>query len=267
MTVSIAPQAWLVEQIGGERVVVTTLVEPGTSPSTYQPSDAQVSRMMRSAVYFRVGVPCERGPWFEAIQSSRRVEIVDLREGIDRLLLPRHHHDVEAERGNRHTNGNDPHIWLSPARLKVQAKTIGVALERLDPDHSAEYRHQRERFEASLGRLDRDLRQQLAPHAGRAFLVFHPAWGYFADDYELRQLALEIEGKSPSEAEVTQLQKLARSEGLGVIFVQPQIRGSAAAAVAEAIGGRTEVLDPLAADVVANLRHVAGRIVRLFETP
>ena len=285
VAVSIAPQAWLVEQVGGERVAVTTLVEPGASPATYQPSDAQVSRLMRSAVYFRIGAPCERGPWFDAIRSSRRVEIVDLREGVGLRFLPRHRHGVEAghgrgpadppriadhelTRGNpSHPRGEDPHVWLSPTRLKIQARTIATTLARIDPASGAGYRRRLGRFEEHLDVLDRELRQRLRPFSGRSFLVFHPAWGYFAADYSLRQLTLEIEGKGPTEAEMTELQKLARQEGIRVVFVQPQIRGRAAEAVAVAIAGHTEVLDPLAADVSTNLRSVAERIAASFERP
>ncbi len=274
VAVTIAPQRWLVEQVGGDRVSVTALVAPGESAATYQPSDAQVSRLMRSAVYFRIGVASENGPWFEALSRSGRVEIVDLRQGVELLAMPRHQHEGDAGvrahgHGNQASNadelGRDPHTWLSPARLKVQARTVAATLARLDPEAGDDYRRRLARLKQRLERLDAELRRLLAPFAGRPFLVFHPAWGYLAADFRLRQLTLEIEGKEPSEAEVTELQALARREGLRVVFVQPQITGRAAAAVASAIGGRTEVLDPLAADVDANLRHAAERIAASFE--
>lgn len=271
VTALIAPQAWLVEQVGGDRVEVTALIAPGTSPETFHPSDAEISRVLRSSLFFHGGLPSERGPWLEAIRRSRRVTLVDLRQGIELLRLPRHHHDVAAAaartegHGHHEESGDDPHTWLSPSRLKAQAALVAAALERADPENGAEYRSRRQQVEARLDRLDQEIEQRLAPHRGRAFLVFHPAWGYFADEYGLRQLALEIEGKSPTEAEVTQLQRLARSQGISVVFVQPQIRGAAAVAVAAAIGGRLEVLDPLQADVAANLQHVTDRLVALFE--
>ena len=81
--VSIAPQAWLVGQIGGDRVQVVQVVPAASSPATYQPSDAQVSELMRCATYFQLHLPFERGAWFRALRSSNAIRIVDLQAGMD----------------------------------------------------------------------------------------------------------------------------------------------------------------------------------------
>ncbi len=258
VAVTLAPQAWLVEEIGGARVAVTALVAAGESPATFQPSDVQVSRLLGSAAYFRTGVPSENAPWFRAIEEAGTVEFVDLRRGIELEALPGKHPGGSF---NPEHGGKDPHIWLSPRRLKIQAQTVAAALEGLDPAHHEVFRANLARLEARLDELDAELRRRLEPLAGKSFLVFHPSWGYFAADYGLHQVTIEIEGKEPSDREITELQRLARREGLQVVFVQPQITGRAAQAVAAAIGGRTEVLDPLAADVAANLRRVADVLV------
>ncbi len=265
VAVTIAPQAWLVEQIGGDRIEVMTLVEPGESPETFLPSDAQVSRLMRSAVYFRIGVPGERGPWFDALRRSGRVEIVDLRDGVELLALPRHHDKPAAAPGPHATR--DPHVWLSPSRLRRMGQTVAEVLERLDGGAGDHYRRNRAAFEARIEGLDTELRQKLGPVAGRAFMVFHPSWGYLANEYGLRQLPIEIEGKEPSDAELTELMRIARREALSVVFVQPQVRGRSAEIVARGIGGRVAVLDPLASDVVTNLSEVAGLLVESLEQP
>ncbi len=265
VAVTIAPQAWLVEQIGGGRVVVTALVGAGESPATFLPSDRQVSRLMRSAVYFRIGVPCEQGPWLDAIRRSGRVEVVDLREGVELRPLPQHHHEVELSVAPEPRAAMDPHVWLSPSRLRLMARSVAETLERLDEGSGGHYQRGLAAFEARLDDLDEELRSQLAPVAGRPFMVFHPSWGYFAGEYGLRQLAIEIEGKEPSDAEVTELVRIARREAISVIFVQPQVRSRSAEIVAAAIGGRVAVLDPLATDVFANLMAVAGRIAGPME--
>jgi zinc transport system substrate-binding protein len=100
---------------------------------------------------------------------------------------------------------------------------------------------------------------------GKTFFVFHPAWGYFADEYGLKQVAIEQEGKEPSDEEATALQRSARQQGVKVVFVQPQIASRGAEAVARAIGARVEVLDPLAPDVLDNLVRAARAIAASYK--
>jgi len=273
VVVSVGPQAWLVEQIGGEAVEVVTLAGPGDSPVTYQPTDAQVSRIMTAAVYFRVGVPFENGSWFEALDHSNKLSIVDTRQGLPLRDMAAHAHPGEADAaGHDHAHahgadsaaGKDPHVWLSPKRLKMQARTVADELSRIDPDNKGAYQKNLAALETRCDRTDAALRAALEPYRGRAFFVFHPAWGYFADDYGLRQMAVEIEGKEPSDQQLTDLQRQARASGARVIFVQPQIPGQAAHAIAETIGGRVERLDPLARDVLANLEKAADALAQSF---
>ncbi len=285
VAVSIPPQRWLVEQLGGERLRVMVLVAPGESPHTYQPTDAQVSRLMASAVYFRTGVSFENGPWFKAIQSAKGLRVVDVREGIDRLdMQPQSpaagKPDLHAHEGHAHAHpeherehvchsaggcsddGKDPHIWLSPQRLKRQAQTMARVLCELDSAGQAQYQRRLAELETCLDDLDRQLREMLSPLRGKAFFVFHPAWGYFAHDYGLRQKAIEIEGKEPSDHQLTEIQQEARAEQIKVVLVQPQISGRGARSVAAATGARLEVADPLPGDVPAGLRQMAEILVQ-----
>ncbi len=270
--VSIAPHAWLVRQIGGEHVQVTTLVQPGESPHTYQPSDAQISAAIRCELYCRTGVPFENGPWLEVMASARGgPRVMDLREGVALRPIEAHGHD---DGGNDHPHGParhpskvealDPHIWLSPHPLITQAHTIAAALSDLLPQHAEAFAANLAAFTQAVHDADTRIAALLGPHAGRRFYIFHPAWGYFADAYDLVQIPVEIEGKEPTEHELTELQRQARADGARVIFVQPQIAGRTATALAAAIAGRVEVLDPLAEDVLANLLHAADVLAASF---
>lgn len=270
VAVSILPQTWLVERIGTDRWTVLTLVPPGESPATFQPPDALITRFMRTALYFRIGVPFEEGAWFQAIAGGGGPAVVDLRENVPvRRMRPRIGRRagaggvVEAPEPlaarSAHA-GFDPHIWLSPALLKIQAGTVADAFIRFDPEHAGEYRANLARTFAELDTLDADISGRLTEYRGRRFYVFHPSWGYFADAYGLRQEAVEMEGKEPSEADLTALLRKMRQEDVTVLFVQPQIRGTMAATLAAAIGGRVEVLNPLAPDIPGNLRRVAAAL-------
>jgi len=261
VVVSVVPHAWLVERIGGEHVNVASLAGPVDSPATYQPTDSQVTGALRARVYFRTGVQFERGKWLAAIEAAEGVRIVDLREGIELRGMAVHHHEGE-ERGHEEEpeGGQDPHIWLSPALLRVQADTVCAKLSELDPSHAAVFRGNLVILTAELEALDSEIREMLAPLERRSFYVFHPAWGYFCDAYGLTQVPVELEGKEPSESELTALVVRARRDGIRVLFVQSQITGQSAKAVAQAVGAEVRFLDPLSRDVPANLRDVARAV-------
>ncbi len=259
---SIAPHAWLIERIGGDHVIVHTVLRPGESPTTHQPSDAQVSRVLAGRVFFRSGVPFESGAWFRALEGQ--LEIVDLREGVVTRIMETHAHSDGAQDSSHLRDAVDPHIWLSPHRLMVQARLVAATLQRLDPDHARDYAARLSALIAELENLDAWIADTLAPYRDRAFVVFHPSWGYFADDYGLRQVAIETEGKEPSDIEITNIQEQTRRLDVSVVYVQPQIAGKSARAIAGVMGARLETLDPLAPDVATNLRHTAGLIADGF---
>ncbi len=276
VAVSVLPQKWLVEQLAGDRIEVTTLVLPGDNPHTYQPSDAQVSRLMKAAVFFRAGVPFENGPWFQALQRASHLQIVDLREGLTLLEMGDHAHhatergpdkDAHGHETDAHAHeacaveGKDPHTWLSLRSLKIQAATMARTLAAIDPAHKADYQRRLAELQQRLDALDAALAAKLAPVRGRAFFVFHPAWGYFAHDYGLRQVAIEVDGKEPSDRELTEIQHQARESGAKTILVQPQISGRGAEAVASATGARVVVADPLAENLPETLTRVADVLV------
>ena len=259
VTVSVLPQVWLVEAIAGDRVEVDVLLAPGESPETYQPTDAQVSSLMRSTLFIRLGVPFEEGRWFQALAHSDRLTIVDSSQGIERRAITGGEHRSAVGRA-----GKDPHIWLSPKLTIVQARTVARALAEIDPEHRADYDRRLLAVIKELEHLDRTLHQRLDPHRGRAFLVFHPSWGYFADEYGLRQIAIELDGKQPTDRELTAIHEAARRDDIHTVFVQPQISGRAAQAVADAIGAKLEIIDPLGADLPVNLLQVADLLAESF---
>lgn len=262
--VSVPPQAWLVEAIGQENVEVETLLAPGESPETFQPTDADVSRALRARVYFRIGVPFERGHWFRALEAAGSPEIVDAAAGVRRVELG-HGAPEEPHHGHHHHHHDgDPHVWLGPERLLTQAANVERTLSRLDPAHTADYHAGGRRLVAELDALAEDLAATLAPHRGRSFFVFHPAWTTFAEEVGLVQRSIQVDGQEPSDAELTRLVVAARASGVRTVFVQPQVHGWAARAVADAVGARPILLDPLARDVPTNLRAVAARIAESF---
>lgn len=253
--VSILPQKAFVEAIGGQRVRVHVMVGPGASPATYEPTPKQMAKLSEARLYFRVGVGFEDAWMHRLKRANPDLDVVDTRRPIELRPIEAHVHDGEGE---FHDEGReDPHFWTSPARVKRSATTIRDALADLDPGHAEGYAERYEAFAADVARLDADIRQTLNGLQGRRFMVFHPAWGYFAEDYGLEQVPIEIRGKEPGPRSLARLVDEGRRDGIPVIFVQRQFAAGTARTVAEAIGAEVIDVDPLAADWADNLRRVA----------
>lgn len=250
--VTVQPQAWLAERVGGEAVVVETLVAAGQSPHTFEPRPHQVEQLMEADLFWRTGMPFEDA-WLGKIRvTNPRMAVLDAREGID--LLPEPHHG--DDHGHVH-GGSDPHLWTSPRVARRIAAQLAETLARIDPAHAAHYAANLAGLAADLDALDREIASTLAPVRGRRFLVFHPAWGYFADAYGLEQVAVERGGKEPGPKALAQLADDARRSGIRTIFVQPQFSQRMAETLAAGIGGRVVALDPLAKDYPESLRAAA----------
>ena len=276
--VSIVPQKYFVEKIGGERVDIAVMVEPGASPHHYEPKPRQMAALAKTKIYYAIGIEFER-VWLEKIAAiNRNMRIVHTERGIEKIPMKAHHHHEEGEYDHgavEHHHGEggakhvaeshdrrikDPHIWLAPPLVMVQARNILQGLLATDPAHRSTYEANYKKFIVELINLDAELREIFAEKGECIeFMVFHPAWGYFAQAYGLEQVPVEIEGKEPKPTELRNLIEHARERGIKVIFVTPQFSTKSAETVASAIGGQIAFVDPLAKDWVKNLREVAEK--------
>jgi zinc transport system substrate-binding protein len=267
VTVAVPPQAWLVERIGGERVEVTVMVPPGAAPDGYEPTPHQVLALGGSRLYVAVGhaaFPFERD--YLAAVARPELEVVDMAAGVEPLAAGPRTGSRTGPRTGRGSAELDPHVWLSPTAMAAAARGVAAALERIDPEGAATYRAGRDRVLAEIAALDRDLRATLAGVRGRRFLVYHPAWGYFAAEYGLVQTAIERGGKDPGPAELAGLVESARREGISTVFVQSGFSDRAARVIAAQIGAEVVAVDPLARDWPDNLRRVAAAFRRAMAT-
>ena len=267
--VSIVPQKYFVQQIVQDLVDVRVMVQPGASPATYEPKPGQMVDLSKSKAYFAIGVPFENA-WLKKIAAANpKMKVVHTDQGIRKIpmaarLIPGKaaEHSGEGQRREEDHHGHsglDPHIWLSPTLVKTQTRIILTVLQEIDPSHRSIYESNYNQFVASIDALDAQLKTIFAHSAGQRFMVFHPAWGYFADAYGLEQIPIEIDGKNPKPAQLKATIELAREKGIQIIFVQPQFSKKSAELIAREIGGQVAVADPLAEDWPANLRDMAGK--------
>lgn len=259
--VSILPQQYFVQQIGGDHVEVQVMVLPGANPATYEPRPRQMAALSNARLYFAIGVPFET-VWLDKILAANpAMRVIHTERGIRKRTMaanPRHAETLEDHED--HPQGvPDPHIWLAPSLVKRQAGIVLEALKTADPTRAADYERNGRRFLAAIDSLDRDLQKIFAGKQGLQFMVFHPSWGYFAEAYGLEQVPIEIEGKDPKPAQLQRLIEQAREHHITVIFAQPQFSRRSAAIVAGEIGGRVVVADPLALNWLDNLRAVADQ--------
>lgn len=262
VVVSILPQAHFVKKIGGDFVSVTVLVPPGANPATYEPKPTQMVSISVSKVYFAIGVPFEQ-TWLPKVSSvNPSMTVVHTDAGIQKIPMhSAHHHGTsQLQMEDNDEAMLDPHIWLSPPLVKIQAKHILNGLRQSDPAHAKIYETNFRRFAEEIDRLDADLHRLFSDLGQVRFLVFHPSWGYFAEAYGLEQIPIEIEGKDPKPAALQALIKEARAGGIKVVFVQPQFSTRNAETIANAINGEVMIADPLATDWAENLRRQAVKI-------
>lgn len=266
VTVSIVPQKYFVERIGGEHVDVNVMVLPGNSPATYEPKPEQLTALSQSVAYFSIGVPFEEA-WLDKIASANEdMLMVDTAAGINRVPVNAHYKVALGGKPEvaSDAEGRDPHIWLSPSLVKVQAENIYEALVSLDPDNEEDYKANLDRFLADIDELMADIEQTLADVRQRKFMVFHPSWGYFGDDFELEMIPIEVGGQEPSAAELAALIAEAEAEDIRVIFAQPEFSTADAETIAQEIDGEVLLISPLAEDWLDNLRQVADTFAQVL---
>jgi zinc transport system substrate-binding protein len=264
IAVSIAPQKFFVEKIAGNLFDIMVMLPPGASPHTFEPKPSQMAALSKATLYLSIGVEFEKA-WLDRIaESCPKMVIAATDSGIEKIALQDGEneepsvHGRSAVTGHHEHEGLDPHIWLAPSLVRQQAAAITRALCRIDPSHSALFEKNDSLFGAELSLLQDTIRQILAAgKPGRSFLVFHPSWGYFAKEFGLKQVSIEVQGKEPTPRELAAILDMARSTNTTAIYTQPQFSQRTAQTIAAEIGARVVIADPLDSAWETNLVQCA----------
>jgi zinc transport system substrate-binding protein len=247
--VTVLPQVEFVNAVGGDRVEVTAMVPPGANPHTYEVTPAQMTKLSKAKMYAKVGSPLEfELTWLDKLTAQNHdMLLVDCGQGIGLMKST----DPDEP-------GIDAHTWTSPRNVKTMVNNICAGLSQISPADQLYFEENRDSYLEKLDALDADIRSSLTGIVNRTFIVYHPAWGYFARDYGLQQLGIEREGKEPQAAYIARLIKEARENNIKVIFVSPQFDTRSAEAIAREIGGHVVSIDPEGRDYLDNMRKVAA---------
>ncbi len=252
--VSIPPQEFFVRKIADTLVDILVLIPVGQSPTTYNPTPQQMIDIENSDLLFTIGVPFEKHLLNKLKSNGYNTNIIETQTGIDLIPISEHGHD----------HGNlDPHIWLDPLLVKIQADNIADALIKMAPEYEQFFKTNLSKFINELDSIH-ILLQRIIPKEN-TLRVFHPSFGYFCKAYGLEQIAIELDGKEPSAKQLAEFVEMAKQENINTIFVQPQFSDKSTRVIAESIDAQIETLDPLSSDYLNNLVDMANKIARSFD--
>lgn len=257
---SIQPLSFFVEKVGGEHVDVTVMVPPGANPHSYDPTPGQMVALGRARLFVKAGSGVEfELDWMKKFTGlNPHMAVCNASLGGRLISMP------EEEHGHSHDHQHgriDPHFWLSPRNGILIARNVERSLAEVDPSRAGEYAENRKKLEVQLEALSAEIARKLSGMKNRAFMVFHPAWGYYADEFNLIQIAAEEEGKEITPKKVRRVIEQARRHGIRVVFVSPAFSTLQAETIAREIGGITQPIDPLSDNYIDNLRRATDAFV------
>ncbi len=283
--VSILPQKEFVQKVAGDDVQITALIKPGESPATYSLTANDLQIIENADIYFRIGhIEFEKANIDRIKNTNPDLKIIGIPDSINlRYFLEDeehthedeehaheddNHEEVHGELNNEvhdetdHTTEKsiDPHIWLSIPNVKTLVESIESELSAISPERAEEFRENTSSYKQELDLLDRSIAENLKESKGKTVLVFHPAWGYFTDQYGLNQVAIESSGNDPTAAQIESIINFAKEQNITAIFVQEQFSTQAAESIAEELGITVIKIDPLAEDYIENLQNIADSI-------
>ncbi|MDF9830562.1 zinc ABC transporter substrate-binding protein [Parabacteroides sp. PF5-6] len=266
ISVTIEPQRYFAEKIGGDKYKINTVVPIGQSPETYDPAPQQMVEIGKSLAYFQIGPIGFELAWMDNIQKNNpTVTFFDLSEGMHFMEESEHHHHAEGEAceydHGHHHGPQDPHIWSSIHGAKVVAQNMLDAFIALDEAHADQYRRNYDELIKEIDRTEEAILQYLQPALSRAFIIYHPALTYFAEEFNLQQLCIEMDGKEPTPAQLKELVDMARLYNAQVIFVQKEFDQKNAALIAKETGCRLVTINPLAYDWSKEMIHIAKALI------
>lgn len=267
VAVSIVPQETFVKAVAGDLVDIITMIPPGYSPANYQPTPNQMTKFSEAKVYFSMGVPTEEANILPKIEElNKDIEVVSLADKVGETYPHRSFQGgCKSCKGCKGKEKKDPHIWLSPKRTKVMIEVIKNKLISLDPSNKLNYEKNADEYIAKLDVIDDEIKEELSEFKGESFIIFHPAFGYFADDYGLKMVTIEGQGKKATATKVQEVIDFAKKENIKFVLYQEEFDSHQAETIAKEIGGEVVEVAPLAPNYIENLRYTANMFKEILK--
>lgn len=247
IAVSIIPQATFVEKVAKDKVDIVTLIPKGSSPENYEPTPKQRIEFEKADLFFSIGVPSEEFSILPMV--NKKTKIVYLADEVAKQYPSLYIGDSK-----------DPHIWLSPKRVIVIIDIISEELSLLDPENKDFYKKNANEYIAEIQNSIDKINESLKNYQNKSFLVYHPAFNYFASDFNLNMLSIEEEGKTPTPKSLITIIEYAKNKGIKNIYYQAEISAEQSIAFSKELGGKAILLDPLSPNYLSNLEIMANTL-------
>lgn len=256
VSVTIEPQRYFAEKIAGENFRINCVTPTGQSPETYDPSPMQMMQIEKSIAYLKIGYIGFESVWMKTIEEQNPdMKIFDLSKGMS--LIENDDDSHSQENGHHHHGAIDPHIWTSTIGARTMVQNITDAFIELDPENKALYAQHYEEALQEIEDVKNEIEQILKPVKGTSFIIYHPALTYFAKEFGLNQLCIELDGKEPSPAQLRDLVETASHSGAKVVFIQKEFDQKNAELIAKETGCRLVVINPLSYDWKEEMVNIA----------
>jgi zinc transport system substrate-binding protein len=257
----IVPVASFIEMIAGDLVEVVTLIPPGNSPANYQPSSKEMQALSDSVIYFTMQMPTEEANILPKVSNfNKDIIIVNLRDVVSAemplRMIEEHHHDGDEHEDDEDDDDElsvDPHLWLDPLNARLMLEAIADELIKQFPEHEGIFQTNKSLYSGQLFSLYEEIDERMEKLEAKSFMIYHGAYGYFADRFGLEMISIEVAGKQATAAEIQEVIEHANEEGIKVVFYQDEFDDNQAQTVAEEINGRVEKASPLSPDYVESL--------------
>jgi len=224
ITTTVLPQKGIIKAIAPNSNVFV-MVPPGSSPATYSITFKDLEKIKNSEVYFTIGVPFDKKYINKIKEINPNIKIIYFGKYLNK--------------------SKNPHIWLSPAKLMLQAKVVLNTLINLDPKNKETYLNNYIRYINSLANIEKNGFSKIKQ---KAFITFHPAFYHFAKDFNLKEIAIQKEGKNPSFSYLAKIINLAKKNNIKSVIISPEFSKKYAEIIAKKINAKIYVISPLNED-------------------
>jgi zinc transport system substrate-binding protein len=258
ITVSIAPFKYFVEQIAGNDFTINVMVPSGADPHTYEPFPGQIARLRKSVGYISNGYLGFEMNWLDRFyETNPSMKKLNLSDSI-KAIASEHHHEGE------HTEGADPHYWVSPRCALIIARSVEKLLIELNPSGKEKYITNYQLLDSNIRELDKKAVKLFEGVQGKGFMIYHPNLAYVARDYGLEEIPVEFEGKEPTPSRMKDLIDRAKSGDLKTIFVQIEYDTKNARAIASETGAKIVLINPLSDNWYASTSEILNALHTSF---